>query len=208
MGPLGAQVSAEIGAVSSASTSVMGDWRAFPCWGKVLQISWGDPITRQLRVPWVLTSLGLMMPPKYSHLLGKHWSIPAYKDARRFSQRQTNVEREIPMYILSLSAQGKCRSETTFLFASLPPLSFRVDEPVILIRGTSVFNISHMEPDSHPSSPPPSQIPLQPFTSHSPPHRFSLLLFRFLEASSREPQQVHACVNKHPFILAMFQALC
>ena len=52
------------------------------------------------------------------------------------------------MYILSLSAQGKCRSETTFLFASLPPLSFRVDEPVILIRGTSVFNISHMEPAS------------------------------------------------------------
>lgn len=32
-------MSAEIGAVSSASTSVMGDWRAFPRRGKVLQIS-------------------------------------------------------------------------------------------------------------------------------------------------------------------------
>lgn len=138
----------------------------------------------------MLTSLGLIMSPKYSHLLEKHLISSSLQRCQAVLPT-TDKRREIPTYILSLSAQGKCRSETTFLFASLPPLSFGIDEPVILIRGTSVFNISHMEPDSHLSSPPPSQIPLQPFTSLShPPHRFSLPLFRFLEASSREPQQV------------------
>ena len=77
------------------------------------------------------------------------------------------------------------------LSASSTLLSFGIGDPVIPIRGTSVFNISHVEPNPHTSSAPPSQTVLCFSPSpHRAPSCFSIPPFRFLEASSREPEQV------------------
>lgn len=91
-----------------------------------------------------------------------------YKGDSLFSQWQTCIYREIPKYIMSLSAQGKRRPEITLSFCISTSPFFGVAEPIILIRVTSILKISHIEQGTiNPCYFLPSQIPCYRFTSNS-----------------------------------------
>lgn len=170
----------------------------FPSWGKVLQILWEDTLTRQLIIPWVLTFLGLIMPPEYSHLSGKHL-INSSRQRCQAALPKLDIRRErLPRAVGPYQHRISAGQRPLLLSASPPPLSFGIGDPVIPIRGTSVFNMSHMEPNPHTSSAPPSQtVPRFSPSPHRASHCFSLPPFRFLEASSREPQQVQWDLSMH-----------
>lgn len=198
MGPCGAQLCTEIEAVSSASTSVVGDCRGIYLLRKGSSDFVGGHPYQAAHHSLSVDLPGLNHAPRILTPIGET------PDQLQLTEMQAalpmlDIRRErLPCAFGPYQHRVSAGQRPLLLSASPPPLSFGIGDPIITVRGTSVFNISHMEPNPHTSSAPPSQtVPRFSPSPHRAPHCFSLPPFRFLEASSREPQQVQWDLSMH-----------